>query len=79
MFPIWEWLIRSLTGLGKLDFSTPHLRTPKRYDFCDVLIVGAGVSGLSAALSAAKAGADVVLVDENLQAGGAGPLSAGWQ
>ncbi|HEY9907842.1 MAG TPA: FAD-dependent oxidoreductase, partial [Thermosynechococcaceae cyanobacterium] len=77
LFPIWERLIRSLTGLGKLDFSTPHLRTPKRYDFCDVLIVGAGVSGLSAALSAAKAGADVVLVDENLQAGGAGHYQQG--
>lgn len=77
LFPVWERLIRNLGGLGKLDVSTPHIRTPKRYDFCDVLVVGAGVSGLAAALAAATAGADVVIVDENAQAGGAGSYQGG--
>jgi sarcosine oxidase subunit alpha len=72
LFPMWERLFRRLTGLGKLDFDTPHIRTPKDYDFCDVLVIGAGPSGLSAALAAAVAGAEVVVVDENARAGGSG-------
>ena len=72
LFPMWERLFRYLTGLGKVDFATPHIRTPKRYDFCDVLIIGAGPSGLSAALSAASQGAEVVIVDENARLGGSG-------
>jgi len=70
LFPFWERTIRKISGLGKLDANTPHIRTPKRYDFCDVLVVGAGASGLSAALAAAQSGADVVIVDENAQIGG---------
>ena len=69
-FPFWERMFRRMTGLGELDFSTPHIRTPKRYDFCDVLVVGAGPSGLSSSLAAADAGAKVVLVDENARIGG---------
>jgi sarcosine oxidase, subunit alpha len=69
-FPFWERMFRRMTGLGKLDVSTPHIRTPKRYDFCDVLVVGAGPSGLSASLAAADAGAKVVLADENTRIGG---------
>ncbi len=70
LFPLWERMFRAMTGLGRVDFSTPRLRTPKRYGFCDVLVVGAGPSGLSAALAAAEQGADVVLVDENARLGG---------
>lgn len=72
MFPFWERVIRNITGLGKVDFATPRIRAAKRYDFCDVLAIGAGPAGLSAALAAALSGADVVLVDENAQAGGSG-------
>lgn len=68
----WERMFRRLTGLGTVDFATPRLRTPKRYDFCDVLVIGAGPSGLSAALAAADAGARTVLVDENARSGGSG-------
>lgn len=70
LFPLWERMFRKLTGLGKVDFATPHIRTPKQYDFCDVLVIGAGASGLSAALAAADQGAEVVVVDENARAGG---------
>jgi len=70
LFPLWERMFRKLTGLGKVDFATPHIRTPKQYDFCDVLVIGAGASGLSAALAAAEQGADVVVVDENAKVGG---------
>jgi len=71
----WEQVFRRLTGLGRVDFTTPRLRTPKRYDFCDVLVVGAGATGMAAAISAAEAGASVVLVDENADIGG----SLGYQ
>lgn len=71
----WERVFRQLTGLGRIDFNTPRIRTPKRYDFCDVLVVGAGRSGLAAAVAAAESGASVVLVDENANIGG----SLGYQ
>ena len=70
LFPFWERVFRRITGLGELDFSVPRLRTPKRYDFCDVLVIGAGPSGLSAALACADAGAKVCVVDENARIGG---------
>ncbi len=74
-FPFWERQIRKFAGLGAIDGSAPMRHTPKQYDFCDVLVVGAGPSGLSAALAAAAQGARVVVVDENARAGG----SAGYQ
>ena len=47
---------------------SPDRRTPPRYDavhaHCDVLVVGAGPAGLAAALTAARAGARVILVDD---------------
>ncbi|KJH73570.1 2Fe-2S iron-sulfur cluster-binding protein [Aliterella atlantica] len=70
LFPFWERTIRKISGLGKVDPLAPHIRTPKRYDFCDVLIIGAGASGLTAALAAAESGADVVIVDESAETGG---------
>ncbi|MDA0983806.1 MAG: 2Fe-2S iron-sulfur cluster-binding protein [Proteobacteria bacterium] len=76
-FPMWERMFRVFTGLGRVDVSAPTIKTPKRYDFCDVLVVGAGPAGLSAALAAAEAGARVVLADENARAGGSGGYDRG--
>ncbi|HEY4038071.1 MAG TPA: 2Fe-2S iron-sulfur cluster-binding protein, partial [Burkholderiaceae bacterium] len=77
LFPMWERMFRRLTGLGRVDFAAPRRRTPKRYAFCDVLVIGAGPSGLSAAVAAAEAGARVVVVDENARAGGSGLYQLG--
>ena len=72
LFPMWERMFRRLTGLGRVDFAAPRLRTAKRYGFCDVLVIGAGPSGLAAAVAAGEAGARVVVVDENARPGGSG-------
>jgi sarcosine oxidase, subunit alpha len=70
-FPSWERTIRNMSGLGVVNFNAPRIHTPKRYDFCDVLVIGAGPSGLAAAIAAADAGANqVVVADENARAGG---------
>ncbi|MCC5796194.1 MAG: (2Fe-2S)-binding protein [Methylophaga sp.] len=70
MFPFWENKIRKAAGLGKVNFDYPRQLRPKRNAHCDVLIIGAGPSGLSAALTAANHGKQVILVDENRYAGG---------
>src|SRR5882757_6846907 len=48
----------------------PELVAPAEQIACDVLVVGAGPAGLSAARSLALAGADVIVADERLHAGG---------
>src|SRR6188472_1174645 len=43
----------------------------------DVVIIGAGVSGLPAAITARELGASVIIVEENYDIGGRGMLSGG--
>ena len=76
-FPRWERMFRALTGLGAVDLNAGRRRTPKAYDFCDVLVIGAGPSGLAAAVAAAARGAAVLLVDEQPAAGGSGRYARG--
>ncbi|MEG3619202.1 2Fe-2S iron-sulfur cluster-binding protein [Magnetovibrio sp. PR-2] len=71
LWPVWERVIRGLAGLGKVDVSLGHDDSyDKAYTFCDVAVVGAGVSGLSAALEAAQAESDVILIDSGVKLGG---------
>ncbi len=42
---------------------------------CDVLVVGGGTSGLTAAVLAAKSGAKVIVIEKNAQIGGEGMVS----
>jgi succinate dehydrogenase/fumarate reductase flavoprotein subunit len=44
---------------------------------CDVLVVGGGFAGLTAAVTAARAGAKVIVIDKRYWVGGDGLLSAG--
>jgi len=68
----WERIIRKSAGLGKLGLTAQKHYYDKVYLFHDVIVVGGGPAGLSAALKAAQTGADVLLVDENKQLGGSG-------
>jgi sarcosine oxidase subunit alpha len=76
LFPRWERMFRALTGLGAVSLDAPRETTPKRYGYCDVLVLGGGPSGLAAALAAAEAGAQVTLVDESPRLGGRGIAAA---
>ena len=70
-WPFYEGVLRRAAGLGRVDI---HHHPAERYDkihrHVDVLVVGGGPAGLSAALAAADAGADVILVEEQDALGG---------
>jgi len=65
----YEYFIRKSAGLGK----SPTEKDPDKYDHkyyhCDVLIVGGGPAGITAALMAAKSGNKILLVDEKPEFG----------
>ncbi len=67
----WEPVIRMLAGLGRVDRAAAHGLYDKAYLFTDVAIIGGGVAGMAAALAAAEAGAEVLLIDDNPILGGA--------
>lgn len=66
----WEGFIRKKAGLGKLDLTFEPEYYDKQYLFFDVVVVGSGPAGLSAALTAANGGAQVLLVEESPLLGG---------
>jgi sarcosine oxidase subunit alpha len=76
-FPRWERRIRNAAGLGCVDQRAERRPSAKRYAHTDVLVVGAGPSGLAAALSAAEAGAHVILAEESAQTGGSAGYARG--
>jgi len=80
MWPRRGWLfyerfIRRAAGFGVSPRQPDPDRYDKRYEHCDVLVAGGGPSGLCAALAAGRAGARVILADEQNELGG-GLLSA---
>lgn len=67
---IYEPLIRRAAGLGRAAREADPDEYEKVNAFCDVLVVGSGASGLAAALTAARAGARVILCEDDYHLGG---------
>ncbi|MEM7731549.1 MAG: sarcosine oxidase subunit alpha family protein [Pseudomonadota bacterium] len=66
-----ETFIRKAAGMGRGTYLDDPDTYEKRNAFCDVLVIGGGAAGLSAALAAGRAGARVMLVEQDFDLGGA--------
>jgi sarcosine oxidase subunit alpha len=86
-WPLYEHFIRRAAGLGRMSSGPPRERCAHIHAECDVLVVGGGRSGLSAALGESETGASVLLAEADFvyggssldrRAGGDGPSAAEW-
>jgi NADPH-dependent 2,4-dienoyl-CoA reductase/sulfur reductase-like enzyme len=67
---LYEPFIRRAAGLGRGVHERDPDRYETRYGFTDVLVIGGGPAGLAAALAAGRAGARVLLVEQDSLSGG---------
>lgn len=67
---IYEPLIRKAAGLGRASGQPDPDRYVHVHHHCDVLVVGLGASGLSAAAAAARHGGRVIAVEQDIEPGG---------
>lgn len=67
---LYEPMIRNAAGLGRLSMLPDPDDYDRGYLHCDLLVVGAGAAGLAAALTAGRAGAKVILAEEDFRLGG---------
>jgi methylglutamate dehydrogenase subunit C len=67
---VYEPLIRRAAGLGRAADAPDPDSYEKCFAHCDVLVIGAGPAGLTAAIAAARSGARVILCEEDFAFGG---------
>jgi len=67
---VYEPVIRRAAGLGRVVLERDPHSYEKCWGHCDLLVVGAGPTGLMAALTAGRAGMRVILADEDFRLGG---------
>jgi methylglutamate dehydrogenase subunit C len=87
MAPSWAWerlyepLIRRAAGLGRLEASVAPHAAPAEivHDHTDVLVVGGGSAGLTAARLLAAGGLRVLLAEQDVVLGGGTLLADSWE
>ncbi|WP_417668259.1 sarcosine oxidase subunit alpha family protein [Roseibium sp.] len=67
---LYEPVIRKAAGLGRASYEADSDAFEKAWAHCDLLVIGAGPTGLAAAVTAARSKARVILVDEGAALGG---------
>jgi heterotetrameric sarcosine oxidase alpha subunit len=67
---VYEPIIRRAAGLGRAASEPDPDEYEAMHAHCDVLVVGSGAAGLSAARAAGAAGARVILADQDFELGG---------
>jgi methylglutamate dehydrogenase subunit C len=67
---LYEPMIRRAAGLGRASGAADPDHYERLWAHCDVLVVGSGPAGLSSALAAGRAGARVIMCEEDSRAGG---------
>jgi sarcosine oxidase subunit alpha len=73
LWPVYEKVLRRAAGVGRVEDrpdADPGIHPRKRHVFTDVAVIGGGPAGCLAALEAAAAGAQVVLIDDQPALGG---------
>jgi sarcosine oxidase, subunit alpha len=67
---VFEPIIRQSAGLGSAPKEPDADRYEYAYAFCDLLIIGGGIAGLHAALTAGQSGKRVMLLEQSAHWGG---------
>jgi len=67
---IYEPIIRKAAGLGSISLEDDPDGYDKGFLHCDLMVIGSGPAGLMAALTAGRAGARVILAEEDFITGG---------
>jgi sarcosine oxidase, subunit alpha len=71
---LFEPVIRQAAGLGKAPKDRDADRYEHVYAFTDTLVIGGGIAGLQAALTAAQSGKRVILLEQTAHWGGRAPV-----
>lgn len=70
LYHVWERFLRRMAGIGSLADSESQVPAKRHQAEPEVVVVGAGIAGLSAALHAAQCGSDVWLIEKERALGG---------
>jgi sarcosine oxidase subunit alpha len=70
LWPLYRRMLRRFSAGGVVSPESSHEYFDKRYAHPDVLVAGGGPAGMAAAVAAGRAGAQVLLVEEEYELGG---------